>query len=288
MVNHNNFEASNKNLMNMGLKIFVVLFIGILSGAHASTVDTVFVESASMSKTIPNLVIMPDSYALSDNNYPVLYLLHGANGDFADWLKKVPELKEYVDTYGFIIICPDGGKTSWYFDSPVDEKMQYETYITEELLDAVDKTYRTIPNRSGRAIAGLSMGGHGAFYLSFRHHDIYGAAGSTSGGLDIRPFPMRWDIAKRLGAYAKNKESWEENTVINMIYLLDGSNLKLIFDCGIDDFFYDANKRMHQKLLEYKIPHDYIERPGSHTKEYWANSIKYQLYFFNDFFDSRN
>ena len=60
----------------------------------------------------------------------------------------------------------------------------------------------------------------------------------------------------------------------------------LIFDCGIDDFFYDANRRLHEKLIERNIPHDYIERPGNHTWEYWTNSIKYQLLFFRDYFDS--
>jgi len=268
----------------MKLKLFLFLLINSSVFSFASTIDTLLVESSSMNKTLPNLVILPDSYGTEKIDFPVVYLLHGANGDYVDWIKKIPLLKEYVDTYNFIIVCPDGGKTSWYFDSPIDETMQYETYITQELLRAVEKNYRTIRNRSGRAITGLSMGGHGAFYLAFKHQDIWGAAGSTSGGLDIRPFPNNWDIAKRLGKYADNKEVWEQNSVINMVYLLNGNNLKLIFDCGTGDFFYGVNKKMHEKLLERNIPHDYIERPGKHTKEYWSNSIKYQLYFFNDFF----
>lgn len=251
--------------------------------AKASKIDTLMVES-TMGKTLPNLVILPDTYEAGEDSYPVLYLLHGASGDFRDWLKKGTKLTEYADQYNFIIVCPDGGFTSWYFDSPIDETMQYETYITQEVVSNIDKTYRTIPDRKGRAISGLSMGGHGAFYLAFRHQDIWGAAGSTSGGLDIRPFPNNWDMAKRLGTYAENKQVWEENTVINLVYLLDGKNLKLIFDCGVDDFFYDANRRLHKKLLQRNIPHDYIERSGKHNNPYWANSIKYQLYFFNDFF----
>ena len=59
-----------------------------------------------------------------------------------------------------------------------------------------------------------------------------------------------------------------------------------MFDCGVDDFFYDANVRLHKKLLERRIPHDYIERPGAHTNQYWANSITYQMVFFKDFFNS--
>ncbi|MRT93806.1 alpha/beta hydrolase family protein [Ancylomarina sp. 16SWW S1-10-2] len=270
------------------MRIVFVLFLLVSNAlcAIASRVDTLMVSSKSMDKELPNLVIVPDGYSTDNKDFPVLYLLHGASGNFGDWLHKVPKLQEYVDTYDFIIVCPDGGFTSWYFDSLVDDKMQYETYITKELLPAVDKNYNTIPDRSGRAIAGLSMGGHGAFYLAFKHQDIWGAAGSTSGGLDIRPFPSRWDISKRLGSYAENKEAWEKNSVINLVYLLNGNNLKLIFDCGTEDFFHGANKRMHEKLLERNIPHDYIERPGKHNVKYWSNSIKYQLLFFDQYFES--
>ena len=130
------------------------------------------------------------------------------------------------------------------------------------------------------------MGGHGAFYLAFRHQDIWGAAGSMSGGLDIRPFPNNWDLSKRLGIYAENQNNWGKNTVINLIYLLDGKSMKIIFDCGADDFFYDANLRVHNKMLERNIPHDFIVRPGAHEWDYWVNAIKYQLLFFNDFFRS--
>lgn len=252
----------------------------------ASQLDTLKVASKSMGKSIANLVILPDSYTAQKKGYPVLFLLHGAGGDHTDWVTKVVSIRDYADAYNMIIVCPDGSKTSWYFDSPVDPDMRYETYVAKELVQAVDKKYNTLANRESRAITGLSMGGHGAFYLAFKHQEVWGAAGSMSGGLDIRPFPENWDLSKRLGDYAENKGHWEDNTVINMVYLLKKDNLKLIFDCGVNDFFYDANKRMHQKLLERNIPHDYIERPGSHNWDYWANAIQYQLLFFDSFFKS--
>tara|TARA_R110002153_G_scaffold44660_6_gene125946 strand:- start:1802 stop:2614 length:813 start_codon:yes stop_codon:yes gene_type:complete len=252
----------------------------------ASQLDTLKVASKSMGKSIANLVILPDSYTAQKQGYPVLFLLHGAGGDHTDWVTKVGSIRDYADAYNMIIVCPDGSKTSWYFDSPVDPDMRYETYVAKELVQAVDKKYNTLANRESRAITGLSMGGHGAFYLAFKHQEVWGAAGSMSGGLDIRPFPENWDLSKRLGDYAENKGHWEDNTVINMVYLLKKDNLKLIFDCGVNDFFYDANKRMHQKLLERNIPHDYIERPGSHNWDYWANAIQYQLLFFDSFFKS--
>lgn len=266
--------------------LFISLFIFIIN-TFAAKIDTIYVQSKSMHKSIPNIIILPDSYTNQKEGYSVLYLLHGAGNDCGEWLRHVPELTNYVDNYNFIIVCPDGGGTSWYFDSPIDSTIKYETYISKELVGWIDSHYRTIPDRSKRAIAGLSMGGHGAFYLAFKQHNVWGAAGSLSGGLDIRPFPNNWDLSKRLGSYAENKDNWEKNTVINLLYLLDGKSLKIIFDCGVDDFFYDANLRVHKKMLERNIPHDFIVRPGSHEWNYWVNAIKYQLLFFNDFLDNQ-
>ncbi len=267
-------------------KLFTSLLLFSCFLANAADVDTLTVHSKSMNKNIKNVIIIPESYDGS-KNLPVVYLLHGATGNYKSWLKWTPELTEYADEMEIIFVCPDGGYTSWYWDSPIDESMKYETYVSKELIEVVDKMYKTIEAPEGRAITGLSMGGHGAFYLAFKHQDVWGAAGSQSGGVDIRPFPNNWDMKKRLGEYNENPENWEKNTVINMLHLLDGrqTKLKLIFECGVDDFFYGGNKRLHDKMLAMNIPHDYAERPGGHTWDYWKNSIKYQLLFFSDFFD---
>ena len=86
---------------------------------------------------------------------------------------RVPEIEKYLPIdYDIIIVCPDGNKTRWYFDSPVDSSSQYETYISKELISEVDKKYNTNASKNGRAITGLSMGGHGALYIAFKHQDI--------------------------------------------------------------------------------------------------------------------
>jgi len=136
-----------------------------------------------------------------------------------------------------------------------------------------------VKNPQGRAITGLSMGGHGALYLAIKHQDVFGIAGSMSGGVDIRPFPNNWKMKNQLGVYAQNKQRWEDNTVINMVGQINPESLKLIIDCGVDDFFYGVNVDLHNKLLKNKIPHDFISRPGGHTWQYWNNAIVYQLLF---------
>ncbi|MDR1130530.1 MAG: esterase family protein [Prevotellaceae bacterium] len=265
---------------------FIMIFTFVSASVFAAKVDTVRVFSKSMKKEIPVVIVTPDAYS-RQKSYPVSYLLHGYSDSYKGWINGVPEIKTLADEYNMIFVNPDGGFSSWYFDSPVDESSRYETFISGELIAFIDTNYSTKASPKGRAITGLSMGGHGALYLAFRHQDIFGAAGSTSGGVDIRPFPKNWDIEKRLGSYSENPENWEKNTVINMLHLLVPNSLALIIDCGTSDFFYTVNCQLHEKLLERNIPHDFIARPGSHNWDYWRNSIKYQLLFFHNYFEKQ-
>lgn len=263
--------------------LFILCFVFSFD-SQAARVDTVLTHSASMNKDIKTVVVLPDSYTTT-KKYPVIYLLHGYSDSYSAFIKKIPHIKVFADRVQVMFVCPDDNYGGWYFDSPVDPNWKYETYTSKELVNWIDDHYSTIRDRTGRAITGLSMGGHGALYLAFHHQDIYGAAGSMSGGVDIRPFPQNWDLSKRLGDYATHKQNWEDNTVINLVYLLKPNSLRLILDCGTEDFFYKVNVNLHEKLLERNIPHDFISRPGTHNWEYWKNSNDYQIMFFINFFD---
>ncbi|MBC7849927.1 MAG: esterase family protein [Chitinophagaceae bacterium] len=249
----------------------------------AATVDTVDTYSPSMKKQVRSVVILPHSYETT-TAFPVLYLLHGYSGNHRDWIKNVPNLKLLADRYEMIIVCPDGNFSSWYFDSPIDSTSRYETYLSSELIRWVDKTYKTVSNRTRRAITGLSMGGHGALFVAFKHQDVFGAAGSTSGGVDLRPFPNNWDLSKRLGTYASSPEIWERHSVINLTHLLTPNSIRLIIDCGTSDFFYQVNQNLHNKLLERNIAHTYVENPGQHNWEYWSTSIQFQALYMHQYF----
>lgn len=251
--------------------------------ANAAVVDTIQTYSPSMKKNIKSVVITPDNYT-TDKEWPVVYLLHGYSGNHLDWINKAKGFEKAADVYNMIIVCPDGGFSSWYWDSPVDPESKYETFISDELIKSVDTKYKTINDSKGRAITGLSMGGQGALYLAIRHPNVFGAAGSMSGGVDIRQFPDNWDMAKRLGTYTDQPEHWEKNAIVNMLNLITANSLAIIIDCGTEDFFYKVNENLHEKLLSLKIPHDYITRPGEHNWQYWNNAINYQLLFMNNFF----
>ncbi len=254
---------------------------------QAAKVDTVETYSDAMHKKIKAVVITPDGYE-QGKEYPVVYLLHGAGGNYKQYISLNHGITAWADYYHLMIVCADGNNTSWYFDSPVDPTSKYETYVAKELVAYIDKNYKTIKSSKGRAISGLSMGGHGALYLAIRHQDVFGAVGSMSGGVDIRPFPKNWDLAKRLGSYAEYPENWEKNTVTNMLYLLTDNALAITFDCGTSDFFFKVNEELHEKMLERNISHDFTARPGAHTAQYWANSINYHLLFFNMYFKKNN
>ena len=265
--------------------IFILVLLGMQ--AIAGNVDTIQIQSNYLKKATKFVVIQPSNQGQQNNTqarYPVVYLLNGYDGNYAQWTKTAPQLAKTADDLKMIFVYPDGGKSSWYFDSPLDSNMQYESYIIKELVPYVDANFPTKANPKSRAITGLSMGGHGGLYLAIRHSDVFGAAGSTSGGFDFRPFPKSWNLPNILGAYETNQTRWYEYTVMRQVELLTNNQLAIIFDCGVDDIFINVNRALHEKLLQLKIDHDYIERSGGHNHAYWRSSIDFQMLFFHQFF----
>ncbi len=262
--------------------VSILLALCVVTVARAARIDTVAVHSASMQCEIPALVIVPE--AAAEHPLPVLYLLHGYSGSHTAW-QGITDLRPLSETYSMIIVCPDG-ENSWYWDSPKNPDVRFETFVAAELPAWVDARYPTVARREGRAVAGLSMGGHGALWLSIRHRDVFGAAGSMSGGVDIRPFPDGWQMKELLGELSENPEVWDAHTVMTQVDSLRDGDLAIIFDCGYDDFFFGVNTALHEKLRALGIQHDFVIRPGGHNNAYWANSLPYQMLFFQRFFST--
>ena len=250
--------------------------------------DTVEVMSAAMNRVIKNVVIVPSRYHYfygedqELKRYPVIYLLHGAYGCYSDWSEKA-DLEELANRFDVIIVCPDG-QDSWYFDSPIDPKMQFETYVSKELVAYIDSQYRTLDNRYMRAITGLSMGGHGALFLAWRHPDVFWSCGSMSGNMDITQYPDSWHIKDRLGEQAANPQRWRDHAVCNLVGQLKDSPLKpaqnIIIDDGLNDIFIKNNIALHDQLVAAGIDHDFTVRPGRHSWDYWVNALDYHFLFF--------
>lgn len=268
----------------------VIAGLSLMSGRGVNThsaddknvADTLTLSGGKyLSRDMKVTVAVPESYRdeTDTTHYPVLYLLNGHGGLYRTW-PKIVNVDSLATAYNMIIVCPSG-MNSWYWDSPVNPGMQMESFFINALIPAVDSIYRTIPVASKRSITGLSMGGHGALWLAMRHPDIFANAGSTSGGVNIIPFPNNWNMPDFLGEYAANPKRWEAHTVINLVDSLKPGQLNIIFDCGTEDFFYKVNCDLDKALNDRKIHHTFITGPGAHTTAYWSKSILPQIEYFH-------
>jgi S-formylglutathione hydrolase FrmB len=260
--------------------------LAVLAPAKAFETIRLPIPSPAMQKAPDGTVILPDGYRKTESRFPTIYLLHGWAGNDTDWASKTT-VGQLADAYGLIIVMPDGGHDKWYVDSPVKPDDKYETYVGEEVVAFIDGRFRTVAKKDARAITGLSMGGFGALHIALTHAGTFGAAGSISGGVDPRAFPKNWNIAGAFGDPVANAGFWNEQAIINNAQRFIDGRIDLAIDCGVDDFFAPTNRALHQRLLELKVAHDYTERPGGHTWDYWANAIKYQVLYFSTKFQDK-
>jgi S-formylglutathione hydrolase FrmB len=247
-----------------------------------------------MNRILKTAVVLPQNYSRSKTAFPVLYLLHGGGGgSFCDWLNLPPDknlVHRMADHYNIVIVNPDGGSTSYYFDGPLEASSQFETFVAKEVVAKIETTYRVIKDGKGRVIVGLSMSGHGAMFIAARHPVLFIAAGSMSGVMNINT--ATWNVpqtfakqraenlVRLLGQPKDSIHPYSGYTIATMTDQLKANGVYLIFDCGVDDFLIEPNQDIHRKLLANGTPHDYIERPGKHDWSYWENALPYQMLFF--------
>src|SRR5437868_5257851 len=123
-------------------------------GTEPRRYEAVQFESRLVGAPLPYNVILPADYergTSKQRRYPVLYLLHGLGGSAADWVSNRSHLADYAAQYPFIIVVPEG-KDGWYTDGVVPNE-KFESYFVEELIPDVDRRFRTIASREGRAAA---------------------------------------------------------------------------------------------------------------------------------------
>ena len=259
-------------------------------------VDTIFVYSPSMKKTLKAAISFPSGYENGESRYPVVYLLHGGSGAFSDWHQKVTEkgiVNQMAEEHKVLIVTPGVGPASYYYDSPLLDSVRYETYMIQELIPFIDKNYRTLAQKESRAITGLSMGGHGAITLAAKHPTLFIAAGSMSGvmnidtdlwkvGEDFRSLRKKGQI-EMLGAINYQGPLFNPYTAVGLVDQLKNQKVSLIIDCGVDDFLIETNRQMHSLLMEKKVAHEYIERPGAHTWNYWTEALPVQFFFLSKY-----
>ena len=250
--------------------------------ANAFEIQIVSIPSKNTPETHQATVILPDDYN-EKQTYPVVYVLHGWSGDYKVWNENT-SIANQADIHDFIIILPEGNYDKWYIDSPIKQKSNYQSYVGIDVVNYIDDHFSTKRDKTQRAITGLSMGGYGAFNVALNHLDTFGNIGSISGGFEPKDFRFNWGLEEVFGDYDKNPTFWENKAIKNVVHKLIFEDPNITIDCGIDDFFIDSNRELHQKLQQLELNHDYSERPGGHTWVYWDNAIQYQMLFFKNKF----
>lgn len=247
--------------------------------------ETVQFESRLVGAPLPYNVILPADYkrgSSKSKRYPVLYLLHGLGGSAADWVSERAHLADYAAGYPFIVVMPEG-KDGWYTDGR-EPNAKFESYFVQELIPDVDRRFRTLASREGRAVAGLSMGGYGSLKFALKHPELFAFAGSMSGALAVAswtpemPLPefVKPSVARVYGDAASAVR--RDNDIYRIAKELTPEQTKalpfLYLDCGTEDFLITNSRDFSALLIEKKIAHEFRELPGTHSWPYWDRQVR--------------
>lgn len=235
----------------------------------AGRVEDQQVFSVSLGRSMRYLAWLPPGYDKGRQRYPVVYLLHGyRDGGAPDFLSKgqAGVISEQLLGQGqltpMILICPEG-EDSFYCDSS-DGQQKYETYLTRELLEAVDTRYRTLAEASARGIGGLSMGGFGALKLALQYPGTFKSVWSFSGLFDVRDPSFRPELFGS-GPESEAHRAWNSPVALLETSPERASGLKIAFSCGEQDHLYGSNLKLEATLKRLDIPHRFEHGAGYHT-----------------------
>lgn len=259
-----------------GLLLIAALILG---GELLFSQDTLVFERNYLPGVNRTLVFSPGVTDTPSAGFPLVYLLHGYDGSSSDWNKHI-SLKKVSDETGFIIVCPDGYKNSWYVESPIQDSCKYRTFFNHDLIPEINKRYKI--NKSGIFITGLSMGGQGAINIFLDNRDYFRSAGSMSGILNITAYQGKWQISQRLGSYDEKSDEWNKYNCVYKISSVSNPDFRLIVNCGTEDFAYPVNVEFKNAAEKAGVKIKFISEPGNHNWDFWVKSLPVHLKFFKD------
>lgn len=271
--------------------VIALLFSFTLSFAQKGKVfDNLSLNSQILKGERKFAVYLPPDYETSERSYPVLYLLHGSGDDQTGWVQfgEVLRIADQAINEGtatpMIIIMPDANTGQRGYFNSIDGDWNYEDFFFKELIPHVEKAYRIKAEKKYRAIAGLSMGGGGAFMYALRHPEMFSSACPLSAYIG----PLSLDEAKsRYQGNAKYSASlldeyFKNHNALSLIEKLPNDKKSAVhwyIDCGDDDFLYEGNSLVHIAMRKKEIPHEFRIRNGGHTWTYWRESLPEVLAF---------
>lgn len=267
----------------------VTLVFALPPVAAAETRTTSF-ASESLRREVAYAVDLPDSYDSGDRRYPVVYALHGLFEGPSFWSRRGLDAiyREAVKKGEFpeaIVVAVDGGD-SFFINGPLG---RYEDMVVKDLVAHVDATFRTVAERRGRALLGISMGGYGALRTAFEHPQTFGAVATHSAML-LREIPTAAAGARggQMQAFRSafgnpiDPKLWEAVDPLRLAQTADPKSAPALYlDCGASDRFglFAGNTELHRRLEARGVAHEFALRPGDHGYEYVRSVLPLSLRF---------
>ena len=272
------------------------LLLALVAGAQAqplrrSEITKHSVQSAILGEEVAYNLYLPAGYdAATPERYPVIYLLHGLYGTYADWETAghmqdvVDELIASGECQPVIIVTPNAGDpdvhNNWngYFNMP---GRNYEDFFFQEFIPAVESTWKILGDKSHRSIMGMSMGGGGCTVYAQRHPELFSSCYNMSGWLDEPELDP--DMPKdKLYLVC---QAIHEHNAIGFVSNADDATLerlrtvKWFIDCGDDDDLIEQALRLFLAMWEKEVPSELRVRNGEHNWEYWHTALRLALPF---------
>ena len=273
------------------LKLLVSISLSLAAiCARGGNIVTDSLFSSILGASVKCNVYLPDGYAVSGRQYPVIYLLHGLHNDYCDWEKLgrmslvANELMESGDACEAVVIMPSAGgpveKDPWYgyFNMP---GWNYEDFFFGEFIPVMESRYRIIADRKHRAVMGLSMGGGGCVVYCQKHPEMFSSCYSMSPWLD-----NKGDMVKaRDKHFGPLSDSVKENSAIDFVRNAGPETIQKLktvrwtVDCGDDDFLLPVAVEFHLALKQAGVKSELRVRNGIHNWEYWHQALREALPF---------
>ena len=241
-------------------------------------------------------VYLPPDYETSEREYPVLYLLHGGGDDHTGWVQfgEVLHITDQAIRAGkatpMVIVMPDASGERRGYTNDIQGDWRYEDHFFEEFIPLVERTWRIRGAKRYRAVAGLSMGGHGSFMYAMHRPDLFASAAPLSAATGFLTLD---DLRRRLGDQAASFDEsvlqayFERHSATSMAQWLSEESLNSVrwyIDCGDDDFLYEGNALVHIAFRKRNVRHEFRIRDGGHTWTYWRESLPEVLRFVSEGF----
>ena len=212
--------------------------------------------------------------------YRTLYLLHGHSDDHTAWMRW-SNIEKYVEGLNLAVVMP-AVNLSFYTDMVYGGK--YWTFISEEVPAVVRDMFPLSDKRKDNFVAGLSMGGYGAFKLALTYPDRYAAAASLSGAVDVCETVRAhgligdkvWLDGMRNVFGDLNKVPNSKHDLFTLAKKVAKSPVKprLYQCCGTEDFLYADNVRFRDAVRKLPLDLTYEEGSGEHNWSYWDKMIQ--------------